>query len=61
MILAGVGFAAHQASSETGLPVWLVLIVPGFIVLGILVLLTKVVVDRLGNAEDDHYSKTVDK
>lgn len=61
LILTGIGFAVGTASAETGLPIWAVLIVPGMIALGFLVLLIKVVVDRLHNDEDDHYSKTVDK
>ena len=61
MVLAGIGLAIGAASKETGAPAWLILLVPGLPVLGFLVLLTKVVVDRLHNGEDDHYSKTVDK
>ena len=59
--LFGIGIAIHQASAEAGAPIWLVLLIPGLVGLGFLVLLAKVIVDRLGNAEDDHYSKTVDK
>lgn len=61
LILLGVGFAVSEASAEAGAPVWLVLLIPGLVVLGFLVLVAKVIVDRLNNAEDDHYSKTVDK
>lgn len=60
-ILFGIGFALNQASAEAGAPVWVVLLIPGLVGLGFLVLLAKVIVDRINNAEDDHYSKTVDK
>ncbi|MCR9079774.1 MAG: hypothetical protein NXH78_11820 [Hyphomonadaceae bacterium] len=61
LILLGIGFAINQASAEAGAPIWAVLLIPGLVALGFLVLLAKVIVDRLNNAEDDHYSKTVDK
>jgi len=61
LILLGIGFAINQASAEAGGPVWAILLIPGLVGLGFLVLLAKVIVDRLNNAEDDHYSKTVDK
>lgn len=59
--LLGIGFAINQASIDAGMPLWPVLVIPGLIGLGFLVLLAKVIVDRLNNAEDDHYSKTVDR
>lgn len=61
LMLLGIGFAINQASDEVGAPLWGVLLIPGLVGLGFLVLLAKVIVDRMGNAEDDHYSKTVDK
>ena len=61
LILLGVSFAVGEASAESGVPFWLILLIPGLVALGFLVLLAKVIVDRLNNAEDDHYSKTVDK
>lgn len=61
LILFGIGFALNQASAESNAPVWAVLLIPGLVGLGFLVLLAKVIVDRINNAEDDHYSKTVDK
>jgi len=61
LVLLGIGFAINQASAEAGAPLWAVLLIPGLVGLGFLVLLAKVIVDRLNNAEDDHYSKTVDK
>lgn len=64
MILAGgyaIGTVVGSASAEAGVSLLAVLAVPGSIVLGFLVLLAKVVVDRLNNAEDDHYSKNVHK
>ena len=61
LMLFGIGFAINQASNEVGAPLWGMLLIPGLVGLGFLVLLAKVIVDRLNNAEDDHYSKTVDK
>lgn len=61
LMLTGIGFAIYTASAETGAPVWAMLLIPGLVALGFLILLAKTVVDRLNNAEDDHYSKTVDK
>jgi hypothetical protein len=61
LMILGIGFAIGEASNQTGAPIWAVLAIPGLMALGFLILLAKVIVDRLGNAEDDHYSKTVDK
>lgn len=61
LMLLGIGFAINQASNEAGAPFWAILVIPGLVALGFLVLLAKVIVDRLNNAEDDHYSRTVDK
>ena len=61
LMLLGIGFAINQASAQAGAPIWAVLLIPGLVALGFVVLLAKVIVDRLNNAEDDHYSKTVDK
>jgi len=61
LMLFGIGFALNQASAEAGVSIWAVLLIPGLVGLGFLVLLAKVIVDRLNNPEDDHYSKTVDK
>ncbi|MEO1189328.1 MAG: hypothetical protein AAFW60_09655 [Pseudomonadota bacterium] len=61
LMLFGIGFAINQASQEAGAPLWGVLLIPGLVGLGFLVLLAKVIVDRLNNAEDDHYSKHVDQ
>ncbi|GGB57653.1 MULTISPECIES: hypothetical protein [Henriciella] len=60
-VLLGIGFAVGEASQETGTPVYLILLVPGIVVLGLLLLFIKVVADRLASKEDDHYSKTVEK
>lgn len=61
LMLFGIGFALNQASQDAGAPILLVLLIPGLVGLGFLVLLAKVIVDRLSNPEDDHYSRTVDK
>lgn len=60
-MLLGVSFAIGAATQEAGAPILLVLAVPGMGALGFLILLLKVIVDRVGNTEDDHYSKTVDQ
>ena len=57
----GVFVLMQQGEAVAGTPIWLVLLIPGLVGVGFLVLLAKVIVDRLNNAEDDHYSKTVDK
>ncbi|MEL7032060.1 MAG: hypothetical protein AAGL97_01870 [Pseudomonadota bacterium] len=61
LMLFGIGFAINQASQEAGAPFWGILLIPGLVGLGFLVLLAKVIVDRLNSAEDDHYSKNVDQ
>lgn len=60
-MLLGVSVAIGQATSEVGAPLFAVLALPAMAVLGFILLLAKVVIDRVGNAEDDHYSKTVDQ
>ena len=57
----GVFMIVRQSSQAVGTPFWAILLIPALVGLGFLVLLAKVIVDRLNNAEDDHYSKTVDK
>jgi hypothetical protein len=57
----GVLVIVQESSRAVGTPFWAVLLIPALVGLGFLVLLAKVIVDRLNNAEDDHYSKTVDK
>lgn len=57
----GVFVLVQQSEAAVGTPFWAVLMIPGLVGLGFLVLLAKVIVDRLNNAEDDHYSRTVDK
>ena len=61
LTVLGIGFAINEASAAAGAPIWAILLIPGLVGLGFLVLLAKVIVDRINNAEDDHYSKTVDK
>lgn len=59
--LLGISFVLSEATREAGWPVLAILVVPGLILSGFVVLLAKVIVDRIGNTEDDHYSRTVDK
>jgi hypothetical protein len=59
--LFGVFVILQESSEVVGTPFWAVLLIPGLVGLGFLVLLAKVIVDRLNNAEDDHYSKTADE
>ncbi|MEM5517771.1 hypothetical protein WNY37_12500 [Henriciella sp. AS95] len=57
----GISFAIGEASQESGAPIFLILLVPGIVFIGMLLLFIKVVADRLASKEDDHYSRTVDK
>ena len=59
--IAGISFAIGEATEETGAPIFLILLVPGLALLGFILLFIKVVADRLGSKEDNHYSRTVDK
>lgn len=59
--LLGVGLLINQATIAAGATVWGVLLIPGLVGLGFLVLVAKVIVDRINSAEDDHYSKHVEK
>ena len=61
LTLLGISFAIGAASAETGAPLWVILIIPGLVAVGFLILVLKVIIDRLGNAEDDYYSKNIDK
>ena len=61
LILLGVSFAIGEAASEVGAPVWAILFLPLLAGIGVLVLIAKVIVDRLTSEEDNHYSKTVDR
>ncbi|MEL6857862.1 MAG: hypothetical protein AAFO74_05715 [Pseudomonadota bacterium] len=61
LTLFGVQILMAEMNAASGQAVWPILLIPGLVCLGFLVLLAKVIVDRLNNAEDDHYSKTVDK
>lgn len=61
LMLLGVSFAIGAATAEVGAPFWAVLLIPGLVVIGFLVLILKVIVDRLNSPEDDYYSKNIDK
>lgn len=67
LFILGFSAAFMQASShvETSVNVtpalFLVIAVFGLPLLGVAVLIAKVIVDRLNNAEDDYYSKNVEK
>lgn len=61
LTLLGISFAIGEATAETGAPVWAILALPGLIFFGMILLFIKVALDRFGNKEDDHYSRTVDK
>lgn len=61
LTLLGISFAVGEASQEAGVPVFLILLIPGMVLVGFLLMVIKVVADRLGSKEDDYYSKTVDK
>ena len=61
LALLGVSFAVCEASAETGTSVYLLFALPGLVFIGLTLLFVKVVADRLGSKEDDHYSRTVEK
>ena len=56
-----IGAAIVHISIETVLPALFFFIVPGLVIFGLGCLVLKVFIDQLGNAEDQHYSKTVEK
>ncbi|MEO0983633.1 MAG: hypothetical protein AAFX03_13385 [Pseudomonadota bacterium] len=60
-VVFGVGLLINEAAEQAGSGVFGAMVVPGLGALGFLILLAKVIVDRLGNAEDDYYSKNVDR
>lgn len=60
LTLLGIGAAVSDASQETGVPVFMILLVPGLVFFGFLLMVIKVVSDRLGSKDDDHYTKNVD-
>lgn len=60
-LLLGIGAAIGSATAEVGAPIWAVLAIPGLVALGFVILIAKVIVDRIGNAEDNYYSKNIDK
>ena len=61
LMVLGMTFAVGVAAGEAGAPVFAVLLIPGLIAVGFLILIAKVIVDRVGNDEDDYYSKNVDQ
>ena len=61
LALFGIQIVLSEMNAASGQALWPILLIPGLVGLGFLVLLAKVIVDRMNNAEDDHYSKTVDK
>ena len=61
LTLLGVSFAVGEAAAETGTPVYVIFALPGLVFLGLTLLFVKVIADRLGSKEDDHYSRTVEK
>lgn len=60
-MVLGVSMAIGSATAEVGAPIWAILAIPGLVALGFLILIAKVIVDRIGNAEDSYYSKHIDK
>ena len=61
LALFGIQIVLSEMNAASGQALWPILLIPGLVGLGFLVLLAKVIVDRLNNAEDDHYSKNVDQ
>ncbi|MEM1087034.1 MAG: hypothetical protein AAGH90_04840 [Pseudomonadota bacterium] len=60
-MVLGISMTIGAATAEVGAPIWAILFIPGLIAIGFLILIIKVIVDRIGNAEDSYYSKNVDK
>lgn len=60
-VVLGVSMAIGAATAEAGAPIWVILMIPGLVALGFMVLIAKVIVDRIGNDEDNYYSKNIDK
>ncbi|MEM7492705.1 MAG: hypothetical protein AAF296_04945 [Pseudomonadota bacterium] len=60
-MILGISMTIGAASAEAGAPLWAVMVIPGLVALGFLVLIAKVIVDRIGNEEDSYYSKHIDK
>ncbi|MEM1035395.1 MAG: hypothetical protein AAGI14_01410 [Pseudomonadota bacterium] len=60
-MLLGISMTVGMAISEVDAPIWAILAIPGLIALGFLILILKVIVDRLTNEEDSYYSKNIDK
>jgi len=61
LTLLGVSFAIAQVSAEAGASLWLILALPAIATIGFLMLVAKVVLDRLNSKEDDYYSRNIDK
>ena len=61
LAMLGISFAAGEVSEETGVSLFAMFALPGLIFLGLVLLFIKVVLDRVFNKEDSHYSRTVDK
>lgn len=55
----GIVVALGLAVAEAGPGILLLLIVPAMALIGIGILVAKVIVDRVGNKEDDYYSKNI--
>ena len=60
-LLLGTGAVLTLAFLELGAAAILAFLVPGMMAIGFLILCAKVIIDRLSNEEDDHYSKTVER
>ncbi|MEO1642866.1 MAG: hypothetical protein AAFR74_05975 [Pseudomonadota bacterium] len=60
-MLLGISMTIGAATAEVGAPIWAILAIPALVALGFLVLIVKVIIDRIGNEEDSYYSKNVDK
>lgn len=61
LALMGVSIVAGEVSQEAGVSLFAMFALPGLIFLGLVLLCIKVVIDRVVNREDSHYSRTVDK
>lgn len=60
-MILGITMTIGATTAQAGAPFLAVLVIPGLVGLGFLILIAKVIIDRLSNQEDSYYSKHVDK
>lgn len=61
LVVFGVTTALSQAAAGAGPGIFLLLLIPASVIAGFGILIAKVILDRIGNKEDDYYSKNIHK